>query len=222
MKCGQENSWATWSAREVTLGDMAKNYGADQEKIADPSRRIVSGVVLAASGYPIPVHVGCKLEFDSDQVIILCLFEGGQFKPIAREEYPQVLSLQIGGRGAITTGGGWVGGGFGLTGIVTGALLASALNKATTRTNIETVLHFRSKTGELFLLNTQYTPQQLSMMVSPVITRIETAHDAVSLPAPPARDPVEQLRELSELRANGSISEEEFQSLKANIMKSLA
>jgi hypothetical protein len=41
-------------------------------------------------------------------------------------------------------------------------------------------------------------------------------------PGQPARDAVEQLRELSELRRNGTISEEEFQSLKANIMKSLA
>ena len=177
-------------------------------------------MVIGVSGYPIPVRVGCKLEFDSDQVIILCLFEGGQYKGVATERYSDVMSLQVGGRGAMTTGGGWVGGGFGLTGIVTGALLASALNKATTRTMIETIVHFRSKAGEIFLFNTQYAPEELSMMLSPAISRIESAHQQQALP-PPA-SPLDQLRELGELRANGTITEEEFHSLKAKIMNSLS
>src|SRR5690242_9194829 len=70
LSCGQENSWNSWNRREVTFAELSKNYSAAPETIADPSRRIVGGMVIGASGYSLPVRVGCKLEFDSDQVII--------------------------------------------------------------------------------------------------------------------------------------------------------
>src|SRR6266404_3055206 len=46
LPCGQEKSWGKWDRREVTLGGLAKNYNAAPEIIADPSRRIVSGMVI--------------------------------------------------------------------------------------------------------------------------------------------------------------------------------
>jgi hypothetical protein len=172
-------------------------------------------MVIGGTGYPIPARVGCKLEFRSDKVVIAALVQGGQYQPVAVAEYGDVTSLQVGGRGAITTGGGFVGGGFGLKGIVTGALLAGALNKATTRTTIDTVIHFRAREGELVLLNTQYTPERLSVMLSPVVNRIEPAHQQTTQTQ---ASPLDQLRELGELRASGTISEEEFQSLKSTII----
>ena len=184
------------------------------------SRVYVAGSVLAVSGYQIPIHAMCVLECRSDN-IILNWINGTRFTPIAFEEYPQVLSLQIGGRGQITTGGGFMGGGFGVKGFIEGAAIATALNLITTRTRIETIVHFRSSRGELFLLNRKYTPQQLFMTLSPTITRIETAHQALLQPAAPARDAVAQLQDLNNLRATGSLSGEEFQYLKMNIMKSL-
>jgi hypothetical protein len=216
LKCGQENSWAKWNSRAVMLGELAKSYTADQEIIADPSRRIASGTVIGGSGYPIPARVGCKLDFRSDKIVIAALVQGGQYQGVALAEYVDVTSLQVGGRGAITTGGGFVGGGFGLKGIVTGVLLAGALNRATTRTTIETVIHFRTREGELILLNTQYTPEQLSVMLSPVVNRIEVAHQQTTQQT--QASPLDQLRDLGELRASGTISEEEFQSLKATII----
>jgi hypothetical protein len=218
LKCGCQNSWRRWNAKGVTLGELAKTYGVDQELIADPSRRVVSGVVIGGAGYPVPARVGCKLEFTSEKIIVHALFDTGEYKPVALAEYSDVMSLQVGGRGAVRTGGGWSGGGFGLTGVITGALMASALNKATTQTNIETIIHFRTRAGELVLLNSQYTPDQLAIMVSPVVARIEAA---VAPSAAPTADPIGQLQQLADLRAAGTISEEEFQQLKANVLSTL-
>lgn len=170
---------------------------------------------MGGSGYPISARVGCRLEFAPEKVFMLALFEGGEYKAVAFAEYADVISLQVGGRGVITTGGGWSGGGFGLTGIVTGVLLAGALNRMTTRSTIETVIHFRTNVGELVLLNTQYTPEQLSVMLSPVIGRIEKEYQAMQTAPEVQVDHIGQLRELGQLRASGTITEDEFQSLKA-------
>jgi Short C-terminal domain len=53
-------------------------------------------------------------------------------------------------------------------------------------------------------------------MLSPVVNRIEVAHQQTTQQTQPS--PLDQLRELGELRASGTISEDEFQSLKATII----
>src|SRR5262249_24501714 len=105
----------------------------------------------------------------------------------------------------------------GLTGIVSGVLLASELNQVTTRSTIETVVYFKTRTGELILFNNHYTPDHLRIMLSPAFTRIENAQH---LPSGSTSNIVDQLRQLGELRASGTITEDEFQSLKARLMSS--
>jgi hypothetical protein len=156
------------------------------------------------------------LDFATERVFIYALGEGNQYKPLAMAEYAEVISLQVGGRGSITTGGGWSGGGFGLSGIVTGALLAGALNQVTTRSTIETIIHFRTTAGELVVFNNQYTPQQLSVFLSPVFTRIEAANRITNAPQ---TSPIDQLRVLGDLLAKGTVTEDEFQSLKSALLK---
>lgn len=216
LSCGVAKGWASWNASRLALGEIAKTSKLDQKRLADPSRRILSGLVLGGSGYPIEVRVSCKLEFAPEKVFIHALFEGNQYKPVAIAEYVDVISLQIGGRGPVTTGGGWIGGGFGLTGIITGAVVAGALNQLTTRSTLETVIHFQTMVGELILFNNQYTPEQLRIMLSPALTRIEAAHRrATTSPI----SMIDQLRELGQLRAAGTITEEEFQSVKTSLLK---
>jgi hypothetical protein len=216
MGCGIAKGWGSWNASRLTLGDIAKTSKLDQKLMADPSRRIVSGVVLGGSGYPIEVRVGCRLEFASDKVFIHYLFPGNQYQPVAAADYSEVISLQLGGRGSVTTGGGWAGGGFGLTGIITGAVLAGALNQMTARSTIETIIHFQTTVGELILFNNQYTPEQLRIMLSPALSRIEAAHRKANTSAPST---IDQLRELGALRESGTITEDEFQSLKISLLK---
>lgn len=176
----------------------------------------LSGLVLGGSGYPIGVMCGCELEFASEKVFIQKLSDLEPCRLVASDVYADVISLQFGGRGAITSGGGWSGGGFGLSGIITGVVLAGALNQITTRSTVETIIYFRTTAGELILLNNQYTSEHLRIMLSLAITRIEAAQRRTFVSPP---NVVEQLRELGQLRATGTITEDEFQRLKATLLK---
>jgi len=137
LTCRQANSWEDWNAVGIRLEDLARLYKLDKGPANDPARRAVYGTVIGGSGYQIGVRFGCVLDFAQENVIISMVIQGNQYQPIATAKYSGILSLQVGGRGTIKSGGGWVGFGFGVTGMVTGVLLASALNQITTHTNIE-------------------------------------------------------------------------------------
>jgi predicted RNA-binding Zn-ribbon protein involved in translation (DUF1610 family) len=96
--------------------------------------------------------------------------------------YSDITSLQIGGRGDVTTtsGGGWSGGGFGAKGIAEGVVIASVLNALTAKTthSNETIFHLHWRTGRLTLLNTKFLPARWGLLLSPVIRRIEKRHRA--------------------------------------------
>ncbi len=212
--CGASRGWNAWNRGRLSLGDVARALPSNLKP--DLSRRVVFGIVLGGSGFSVGVGMRCLLEFSSEHISIYILSEN-QWKPIATMKYVDVNSLQFGGRGAITSGGGWVGGGFGLTGIITGAVLASALNQITTRSTIESVIYFQTVSGELILFNNQYPPDQLRIMLSPAVTSIEAAHRPTHLPP---QSKISQLRELAELQAAGTITEDEFQELKAALLNS--
>lgn len=218
LTCGRQHPWDRWQSARITMGEMSSTIKQDLSIIADPFRRIVSGTLIGGSGYAIIVGAGCTLEFASDKVRMYARLPGKLGEIIGQAEYREVTSLQLGGRGAVTSGGGWSGGGFGLTGIITGAVLASALNQMTTRSSIETVISLQTTAGELLVFNNEYTPEYLRIMLSPAFSRIEAGHR--TLPAV-AVDPIAQLRELGELRASQTITEEEFQRLKAKLMKDM-
>ena len=59
---------------------------------------------------------------------------------LAVSPYSDVEDVDIGGPGLVSSGGGFAGGGFGLTGAVEGMAIASVLNGLTSRTSIKTIL----------------------------------------------------------------------------------
>jgi hypothetical protein len=97
-----------------------------------------------------------------------------------RLNYSDIASLQIAGRGEFvtTSGGGWMGGGFGLGGIAEGIALATVLNALTTikHHHIETIFHLNWNSGSVTLLNTRLPPAQWASALSPVVQQIEAAH----------------------------------------------
>lgn len=82
--------------------------------------------------------------------------------------YGALRALDLDGRGEVQQGGGFVGGGFGLEGILGGIALAAVLNAATTSTSVETVLRVEYDDGELILAHTKWTPVQLRITLSEV------------------------------------------------------
>jgi hypothetical protein len=60
--------------------------------------------------------------------------------PLLRIPYSAIDDLEFSGPGKVTTGGGFIGGGFGLSGAAKGMIAASVLNALTTKTKIHTMI----------------------------------------------------------------------------------
>jgi hypothetical protein len=70
------------------------------------------------------------------------------------------------------SGGGVIGGGFGLEGAAQGMAIASVLNALTTSTTISTVAHIDTDFGELFLHSSLIEAGALRLALSPAMWRI--------------------------------------------------
>lgn len=139
--------------------------------------------------------------------------------------YEQIIALEIGGRGATRSGGGFVGGGFGVEGAAEGMLIASALNMLTTRTKIDTVLCVQSTNGEVFFLITALTPDALRIRLSPAFSAVRNCRrqqhlvGAIESERP---DVIGQLQALVDMRARGVLTEGEFEDLKSQLLSDRA
>jgi hypothetical protein len=135
--------------------------------------------------------------------------------------FQQLTDFRIWGPGAVTHGGGVIGGGFGLEGAAVGMLAATAINAATTRTSITTYLTIRGQREELTFLYAGNTPHALQLELADVFgaLRLATATDTRS-PRPLA-DPVDRLEKLGQLHAQGLLTEEEFAIAKRKLLGEL-
>jgi Protein of unknown function (DUF2510) len=145
------------------------------------SARRIDGSILSVTGvYGIATGL-CSIIFERDSVVVML----GDASNLRRLNYPDITALQIAGRGAVvtTSGGGWMGGGFGAGGILEGVALATVLNALTTTRahHIETIIHLNWHSGSLTMLNTQLLPDQWAWLLSPVIQGIEAAHHQAAL-----------------------------------------
>ena len=226
LGCGRQHRWAKWQQGQMTAQAVAAQISLSQEQVEDPDRRIVGGSAVAATGFPpIAPGIACKLEFAAERILVLTLIANRGYQPTAIVPYDEAKTLRIAGRGAITStrGGGWIGGGFGVAGILEGALLASALNTATRRTNttIETLVHFNAGRRELLLVNRQVTPDVLQVRLAPVFARLDAAREAATAqqaPLPASDDRLAKLQQLGELRASGVLDEQEFLAEKRRLL----
>lgn len=221
--CGATNTGAKWDRGLVTAGQMASKTNVPSDAVGDANRRVVGGVIIAATGFPpLAQGIGCRLDFNGDRISVLALVEGGSYRNVAALTYSEARLLRIAGRGALvsTKGGGWMGGGFGVKGMVEGALLATALNAATrrTKTSIETFVHFNAGGRELMMLNSEIRPEVLQVNLAPIFARLDDAHAVASPPPPQEGLGLADLEKLAELRDKGLVSEAEFEAKKKQIL----
>jgi hypothetical protein len=204
---------ALWS-RRLTLKEQ------NEAREALDLLLVVRGAVLAVSQIAVVEGSRCRLEFHTDAVFV-------RPDPPIRADlattipYGEVTSLHVGGKGSLTStsGGGWIGGGFGVEGMIEGAAIASVMNALTTRrrTTIETLVELSAGPRALILLNETEAPDSVRVHLAPVLDRIELAH---SSSAPRPSDRLAQLKQLGELRDAGILTESEFQAEKARILAS--
>ncbi|WP_291585770.1 hypothetical protein [Comamonas sp. UBA7528] len=161
--------------------------------------------VLGANGFPF--SVGSKLNLGFDEQGVHC----ASSTRTASVNYSELAELNISGPGSVSTGGGFIGGGFGAEGALEGIAIAGVLNLLTSKTTVHTFLTLITNFGELHLHYGGLEPGAL---------RIALAHVFVKLRR---LDPVWLESRLAILRAQreaGQISETEFSSATKRLLVS--
>src|ERR1700686_2181772 len=182
----------------------------------DPDRRIIRGFTLeAAGGTRLPIGSGCLIDFARDGITIKSA--GGVTEQVP---YEQVHALQVTGS-TTRTGGGAIGGGFGLEGMAEGMMVAGVINALTSRTSTFCVIRLATNSAEYVFASYDQNASVVQMLLTPVQPRIRRGQAA---PQPPPVSPVsassiaDELTKLAKLRDDGVLNDAEFASAKARLL----
>ena len=185
------------------------------DEASHPDRRVLIGcTVIGGYGHGLPPQTLCNLRFEATRICIdfTAPQAGGWEFP-----YADLLIIEIGGRGAMRSGGGFIGGGFGLEGTAEGMIVAGVLNSLTTTTRVESIISLKASNWQLIVFNGQRTPDDLRVYLAPGIARVEAAN-RVPPPPPPGVDFAGQLARLAALYRDGMLSEEEYETAKRSVL----
>jgi hypothetical protein len=129
-------------------------------KTFDEDPRNLPSVYLGGYGQPDDVSPSeaAQLSFNSESLE----FDGAVYG------WHELVGFSVGGPGTFETGGGWIGGGFGIAGAVQGVLVSSVLNALTTKTHVLTEFVFIFENAELNFATDKITPNELDMYLSPL------------------------------------------------------
>lgn len=145
-------------------------------------------------------------------------------RPLLIHDLTRSLHFEISGPGVQVQGGGFTGGGFGVEGAVEGIVIASILNKLTSKTFTTTIIAVKDDYSEAFFLCTSNTPEEIRRLFSPLfvsLRRIKNS-DAVTQPVstPSSASPLiggdlaANLSLLAQLHIDGHLSDEEYKQAK--------
>lgn len=123
-------------------------------------------VVLGSSGFPFISGESVAIAFDGLSVSGLSSTHVAEFSLLELE------SIGIDGPGTVTKGGGFIGGGFGVEGVVQGIAIAGILNVLTTSSKIHTFITLTTNFGELHLHYSKMEPGALRILLSDVFARL--------------------------------------------------
>lgn len=122
--------------------------------------------VLGANGFPFAVGSKINLSFDANNAHCTNAARTASFS------LAELAELNISGPGSVTSGGGFIGGGFGVDGALEGMAVATVLNLLTTKTKVHTFLTLIANFGELHLHYAGMEPSALRMALAPVYVRL--------------------------------------------------
>jgi hypothetical protein len=119
----------------------------------------------------------------------------------------------------VKKGGGFFGGGFGVTGALEGMAVAALLNTLTTRSEIQTIIRFEGSDLEAFFFHSKTPPDKLRIALSQAVSWIKRqAEESATATA----DPIADLERLSRLHDQGVLSGEEFTVLKTKLIAKIS
>jgi hypothetical protein len=214
---------------QPTAADAWKSLERHGLTNGDTQVRVLGGFELIAGSddWPPPGTL-CSIATLADGVLVVA--ESGATGHTLLP-YPDLLELEVGGRGLLTYGGRYIGGGRGLTGALTGMAVASMLNNATRNTAIDSFLRLTSKNTEMLLRHWQYDPETVRGSLSRMFTAHLAATRVATAPAPVviqqprtepiAAGPIDELERLTKLHAAGTLTDTEFEMARAKQIKQL-
>lgn len=139
----------------------------DTSSINDTPTLIVRDcTVLGGSGFPFSAGDILSLAFKDHTVS--CRSPG----QAARFSLVELSELSVTGPGTVTTGGGFMGGGFGVEGAMQGIAIAGVLNALTTKKKIHTLVTLTTNFGELHLHYGGMDPGPLRIYLSDVFVKM--------------------------------------------------
>lgn len=191
----------------------------------DPDARLVGGfTLLAASDDSLPPGTVCSIAGLEDGVLVVA--EVGA-KGRSLFPYADLLELEVGGRGLISTGPQYVGGGTLVMGALAGMAIASILNNASQKVTIDSFIRITSRQAEMVLSHSQYPPEAVRNTLSMMFVRYQGAVRAGAVPgatAPPELPPpgpVDALERLTRLHAAGTLTDNEFEAARVKQIRRL-
>lgn len=159
-------------------------------------------VVLGCSGFPFSPGDQVRVAFDEHGVSL----QGAQ--RAAGFSYVELAELAIAGPGSVTSGGGFIGGGFGIEGALEGMAIATVLNVLSAKTKIHTFITIVANFGEIHFHYGDMEPRALRVALAGVFVRLRQTNPEWLI----ARKKVIEGR-----LSAGAISAEEFESLLARL-----
>ena len=127
-----------------------------------------------------------------------------------------ITDVAVSGPGTVHSGGGVMGGGFGLDGFLVGAAAATVLNILTSHKKTKTLVHLKCDDSEIFLLISTMEPDETRIFLSPLFVSL-TAKSNASKSASGVSGIAEEIAKLAKLLAEGHITSEEFANLKSSL-----
>ena len=187
---------------------------------ADVTRRRISGVLISAPSLNGLATGPCTLWFHPLGATLVV----GEKAAVPLVLHQHMRTLSISGKGPVvqSSGGGWVGGGFGVGGMLEGALLASAMNAFTTTQKIviDTRITFSWKMQFIMMQHSRFSPQALAALLGPTLARVQVAQTSAGV----GKSAPETLADiyttaLSFLRTAGSLTAEECDAAEAIVLR---
>lgn len=219
-------------ARRRALGLPGEDF-----ELAHDERLARSWVFLGGANLAVKTGLTVDVLFGTEKVQIYRSMAQPQDTPLVELGYARSFSIELSGPGRFTTGGGFVGGGFGLMGAAEGMAIAGLLNSLTTRTQVQSVIAVLSAEYEAFFLSQQHAPDELRRMLAPAFLRgrqlsVNSAVDApardngslamrdqaLEAGAAAVKDLTEMLERLATLHRAGALTDAEFAAAKAQAL----
>jgi len=155
--------------------------------------------VVGAAGYQVDAGRKVALVFLPDRIHIEQEDGTGFRIPLV-----EIASVEISGPGVVQSGGGFVGGGFGVAGAIEGMAISAVLNALTSKTKIYTFISVITNVGELHLHFQGMEPGALRVALSPLYVALR------------ALDPdwvQGRRRVLDEMRSRDCLTEKQYEGL---------